>query len=207
MQVLKGALRGGACPRPPSRGSAGSGIAPFAAPRPPCGSQSPPDRAGPGGRARRRPRPRRGARGGISAGPAAPRQGRAAVRPPPPLCRPLRINEQAFHERYALALETSDMESGRSDVSETVNEFVRRPGSGRRKTHVPWRSPWDASESPFGPGQGGRGGGAGGAGRGINRRPGEPAGIAGGRAGRAPPPRALPAQPPPPPTPPWASIS
>jgi hypothetical protein len=45
-------------------------------------------------------------------------------------------------------VDTSEMDSARSDVSETVvnNEFVRRPGSGRRKTHVPWRSPWDASE-------------------------------------------------------------
>lgn len=53
---------------------------------------------------------------------------------------------QAFQERYVLLVDTSEIDSARSDISETVNEFVRRPGSGRRKTHIPWRSPWDASE-------------------------------------------------------------
>lgn len=54
---------------------------------------------------------------------------------------------QAFQERYVLQVDTSEMDSARSDISETVpHEFVRRPGSGRRKQHTPWRSPWDASE-------------------------------------------------------------
>ncbi|WIA21719.1 hypothetical protein OEZ85_000884 [Tetradesmus obliquus] len=41
----------------------------------------------------------------------------------------------------------SDSESVRSDISESFSGslFTRRPGSGRRKKQVPWRSPWDAS--------------------------------------------------------------
>lgn len=44
--------------------------------------------------------------------------------------------------------DNSDSESFRSDISETFigSLFQRRPGSGRRKKQLPWRSPWDASE-------------------------------------------------------------
>ncbi|KAF6257689.1 hypothetical protein COO60DRAFT_1701688 [Scenedesmus sp. NREL 46B-D3] len=41
----------------------------------------------------------------------------------------------------------SDTDSVRSDVSESFSgsSYTRRPGSGRRKQQLPWRSPWDAS--------------------------------------------------------------
>ena len=39
----------------------------------------------------------------------------------------------------------SDIDSARSDVSETLSGGgIRRPGSGRRKKTVPWRSPFDS---------------------------------------------------------------
>jgi hypothetical protein len=74
---------------------------------------------------------------------------RSTLSCPGPLITPIHPLplKQAFQQRYLLQLDAADVDSGRSDVSETLsNEFVRRPGSGRRKTHVPWRSPWDASE-------------------------------------------------------------
>jgi hypothetical protein len=69
--------------------------------------------------------------------------------PSTPLAPPSRHRHapQSFQDRYVLLVDTSEMDSARSDLSETVtHEFVRRPGTGRRKQHAPWRSPWDASE-------------------------------------------------------------